>query len=109
MFKILIALFLFVAIQGQLPGGFTERPDLIDSPITKAMVELSVNHLANSENKLRVVSIDVLHVSSQVVNGMNYRIVFTAHPSSSDNVLLCTAQVYQSFKGQQSVSSVECD
>jgi hypothetical protein len=109
MFKILIALFLLVAIQGRSLGGFSDRPDLIDSPITKVMVELSVNHLANSENKLRVVRIDVLHVSRQIVNGKNYYIVFTAHPSSSDNVLVCTAKVYEPRQGEISVTSVECD
>jgi len=108
MFKLLIALALFVAIQGGLPGGFTDRPELVESPETVTMVNLSLGELEKSQN-LRALPVKVLHVSTQVVNGINYRIVFTARPYTSTNVLICKAKVYQSFNGAQSVSSVECD
>ena len=107
MFKLLIALSLFIAIQCQIPGGFTNRPDLVNSDATRNMVKLAVNELANSQN-LRVSSLNVVSVASQVVNGVNYRIVFTARPFSSNTVVVCTTKVYQSFSGAQSVSSVNC-
>jgi predicted PilT family ATPase len=107
MFKILIALSLFVAIQGQLVGGFTDRPDLIGSPVTRNMVKLAVNELANGEN-LRVSPVNIVSVATQVVNGINYRIVFTARPFASNTLVSCTTRIYQQFSGEQSVSSVNC-
>ncbi|CAF2370887.1 unnamed protein product [Rotaria sp. Silwood2] len=107
MFKLIIALSLFVAIQGQLVGGFTNRPDLIGSPATKAMVKLATNELAKSQNRV-VSSLEVLSVATQVVNGINYRIVFSARPYTSDALLICETKIYQQFSGAQSVSSVQC-
>ena len=108
MFKILIALSLFlVAIQGQLIGGYHERPDLVNSPTTRTMVKLAVTELAKTQN-LEVSPIDVFSVATQVVNGINFRIVFSAHNAGADNALFCTTTVYQRFTGQQSVTSVNC-
>jgi hypothetical protein len=107
MFKLLIALSLFLAIQGQLPGGFTDRPDLIDSDVTRNMVKLAINELANGQN-LRVSQITIANVQSQVVNGVNYRIIFIARSFSSNMVVVCTTKIYQQFSGAQTVSSVSC-
>ena len=107
MFKLLIALSLFLAIQGQIPGGFTNRPDLINSEVTRNMVKLAVNELANGQN-LRVSPVTIASVESQVVNGVNYRIVFTARSFSSKTVVVCTTKIYQQFTGAQTVSSVSC-
>jgi hypothetical protein len=106
MFKLLVALSLFVAIQGQI-GGFTNRPDLVKDPTTQDMVRLATNELAKSQN-LRVTPVNVVSVGTQVVNGVNYLVVFTARPLSGVRVYTCTAKVYQSFSGVQSVSSVNC-
>ncbi|CAF0792177.1 unnamed protein product [Rotaria sp. Silwood1] len=108
MFKLIIALSLFVAIQGQLVGGFTDRPDLIDSPITRNMIKLATNELKKSQN-LDVSLLTVLSVATQVVNGVNYRIVFAARPYSSDGLLICETKIYRQFNGEQSVSSIRCD
>jgi hypothetical protein len=106
MFKLLVTLSLFLAIQAQ-PGSFTDRPDLVKSSAARAMVRLAVDELASAQN-LRVSAVNVVSVSSQVVNGINYRIVFEARSPSSDTVLTCTTKVYQAFSGAQSVSSVNC-
>ncbi|CAF3392602.1 unnamed protein product [Rotaria socialis] len=107
MFKILIALSLLVVIQGQLAGGFTDRPDLLNDATTRVMVQLSVSELAKTTN-LAVSLIKVVKVATQVVNGINYRIDFIARPLSSDAVLTCSTKIYQSFQGQRTVSSVGC-
>jgi hypothetical protein len=107
MFKLLIALSLFAAIQCQLLGGFTDRPDLIKSPVTQSMVKLAVNQYAETEN-IRLFPVSVLHVSTQDVNGVNYRIVFTARPTSSANIFVCTTEIYQPITGDRSVSSIQC-
>jgi hypothetical protein len=106
MFKLLVALSLFVAIQGQI-GGFANRPDLVKDPATEDMVRLATNELANSQN-LRVTPVTVISVGTQLVNGINYRVVFTARSLSATGFYTCTAKVYQSFSGVQSVSSVNC-
>ncbi len=109
MFKLLLALSLFLVIQCRSPilGGYTNRPDLIKSPITQSMVKLAVIELARSEN-LQVKPIAVISVSSQLVNGINYRIEFTAGTQLSGAILNCVTQIYKPFIGQPSVSSVEC-
>ena len=107
MFKILIALSLFLAVQCQLMAGFVDRPDLVQSPTTKLMVKAAVTELAKTQN-IEVTPIDVYSVATQLVNGLNFRIVFSAHHSASENIVFCTAKVYQAFNGQRSVNSVEC-
>ncbi|CAF0817159.1 unnamed protein product [Rotaria sordida] len=107
MFKLIIALSLFLAIQGQLVGGFTDRPDLIKSPVTRDMVRLATSELEKSQN-LAVSPFNIVSVATQVVNGINYRIVFTARPFSSDAILMCTTKIYKPIHGAQSVSSVHC-
>lgn len=107
MFKLIVALTLFVAIQGQLMGGFTDRPDLLQQPATQVMVRLATEELTKTQN-LRVTPINVISVATQVVNGINYRVVFTARSLSALTFYTCTAKVYQSFAGAQSVSSVVC-
>lgn len=107
MFKILLALSLFVAIQGQLVGGFMDRPDLLNSPMTDSMVKLAVKDLAQKSN-LNVSPIKILEVATQVVNGINYRITFTARPYATISVLTCTTKIYQPFQGPESVSSAAC-
>ncbi|CAF0827362.1 unnamed protein product [Adineta steineri] len=107
MFKLLVVLSLIAAIQGQIAGGFTDRPDLLEQSSTRSMIRLAVNDLQAKQNLL-VSPIKVLSVATQVVNGINYRIVFTARSMGSDSVLTCTSKVYQQFTGVQSVSSVNC-
>ena len=107
MFKILIALSLFIAIQGQLIGGYTDHPELVRSAVTRNMVKLAVAELEKKDN-LQVSPIDVVSVATQVVDGLNFRVVFTANQSTSTDVLLCTTVVYQTIAGAQSVSSVQC-
>lgn len=107
MFKLLIALSLFIAIQAQL-GSFHDRPDLVQDPQTVSMVRLAVAELASSQN-LRVLPHGIVSVATQVVNGINYRIVFTARIPSTNGVLYCTTKVYESLSGAQSVSSVSCN
>jgi hypothetical protein len=107
MFKILIALALFLAIQGQFPGGYIDNPELIQKVETQDMVKLAVAELAKTDN-LEVTHTNVVSVATQIVNGINFRIVFTAHQSSSIDVLRCEATIYQRFQGARSVSSVKC-
>lgn len=107
MFKILIALSLFLAIQGQIPGGYTDRPDLVKSPVTQSMVKLAVTDLAQREN-LQVTPIQVINVATQVVNGVNFLVVFSAQKASTTDVVLCTATIYQPIEGPRSLTSVEC-
>jgi hypothetical protein len=107
MFKFIIALSLLIVIQGQIPGGFMDRPDLLHDPLTTSMVRLAVSELATKQN-LFVTPDDVIAVASQVVNGINYMVVFKAHTPSSDRALFCTTKVYQTFTGEQSITSVNC-
>ena len=107
MFQLLVLLALALTSQAQLAGGFTDRPDLLRSPATSAMVKLAVTELANGQN-LRAVPVNVVSVASQLVNGVNYRVVFTARSAGSANILTCTSKIYQSFAGVQSLSSVTC-
>lgn len=107
MFKVLIAVALFAVIQGQLAGGFTNRPDLINEVATSAMVRLAVKDLQAKQNLL-VSPINIVNVATQVVAGINYLIVFNARSTSSSTLYSCTAKIYQSFTGAQSVSSVSC-
>lgn len=107
MFKLLIALAVVFAVQAQIPGGFTDRPDLIRDPSTETMVKLAVNELASGQN-LRTVPLQVVSVASQVVNGINYRIVFNVRSLSDNSILTCSTKIYQSFTGTRSVSSVNC-
>jgi hypothetical protein len=71
------------------------------------MVKLAVIELARSENR-QVKPIAVIGVSSQLVNGNNYRIEFTAGSPPSEVILNCVTQIYAPFIGQPSVTSVEC-
>ena len=107
MFKVIIALSLFLAIQGGLIGGFKNRCDLVEDPETLAMVNLAVTELAQSQN-LQVTFGDIVGVATQVVNGLNYRIIFTARDSATNNEVFCATKIYQSFSGARSVSSVGC-
>jgi hypothetical protein len=107
MFKLLIALSLFIAIQAQV-GDFHDRPDLVRDPKTVSMVRLAVAELESSQN-LHVLPHGIVSVATQVVNGINYRIVFTARNPSTNGVLSCTTTAYQSLDGAQSVSSVSCN
>lgn len=107
MFKILIALSLFLAIQGQLIGGYTDRPDLVKSPVTQSMVKLAVAELAQREN-LQVTPVQIVNVGTQVVNGVNFLVVFSAEKTSTTDVVLCTAKIYQPIEGPRSLTSVEC-
>lgn len=108
MFKILIALSLFLAIQGQLIGGYIDRPDLLESPVTNLMVKLAVTDLAQAQN-LQVTNTHVINVATQVVNGVNFLVVFTAQKADTTNLLICTAKVYQPIEGQRSLTSVQCE
>ncbi|UJR15903.1 hypothetical protein I4U23_002825 [Adineta vaga] len=107
MFKLFVILSMFMTIQGQLPGGFTNRPDLVKADATRTMVRLAVTDLKEKQNLL-VSPVNVVNVATQVVNGINYRIVFTARSPSSSGFLTCTTKIYQQFSGLQSVSSVIC-
>ena len=107
MFKLLVALAVVFAVQAQIPGGFTDRPELVRDPSTNALVKLAVTELATSQN-LRAVPLNVVSVATQVVNGINYRIVFNVRSVSNNAIQTCTTKIYQSFSGAQSVSSVSC-
>lgn len=108
MFKILITLSLFlVAIQGQLVGGYIDRPDLLESPVTQLMVKLAVNDLAQAQN-LQVTGTHVVNVATQLVNGVNFLVVFTAQKADTSDVLLCSAKFYQPIEGARSLTSVQC-
>ena len=107
MLKLVVVLALFITIQAQLLGGFTDRPDLLKSELTVSMVKLAVAELANGQN-IRAAPMNIVSVGSQVVNGVNYRVVFTARSVTTNAALTCTAKVYQSFSGSQSLSSVNC-
>ena len=107
MFKLLIALVVVFAVQAQIPGGFTNRPDLLRDPATETMVKLAVNELATGQN-LRTAPINVVSVATQVVNGVNYLIVFNVRSLTNNSILQCTTKIYKSFAGAQSVSSVNC-
>jgi len=109
MFKLLIALSLFAAIQCQLLGSFTDRPELLQDPLTQSMVELAINQYAETEN-VRLVPVNVLNVATKVVNGVLYRITFTAGPTSSQSTFVCTAKIYQSAITSNGllVSSIQC-
>lgn len=107
MLKLVVVLALFITIQAQLLGGFTDRPDLLDSALTRSMVKLAVTELANGQN-IRASPMNIVSVSSQVVNGVNYRVVFTARSVTTNAGLTCTAKVFQQFSGAQSLSSVTC-
>lgn len=108
MFKILVALALLVAIQAQMPGGFTNRPDLINDAGTQVMVKLATSDLLQKQNLL-ITPVDVISVATQVVNGVNYRIIFTARQYASDMLLVCTTKIYKPFTGPQSVTTAHCD
>lgn len=119
MFKVLIALSLFVAIQGQLVrgttstgkpdliGGFKDRPELIGTTATQNMVRTAIIDLAQSQNILAT-PVNVLSVATQLVHGLNYRIVFTARSFTSDSTIVCTAKFFEQFGGPSTLSSVTC-
>jgi hypothetical protein len=107
MFKLLIALSLFLAIQGGPIGGFIDRPELIESAATQEMLQLAVAELAKTEN-LDITPVHVFSVSSQLVNGVNFRIFFLARQSESMDELICSTKIYQTTTGARSVSSVKC-
>ena len=106
MLKLLIALSLFIAIQAQM-GGFQDRPDLIQDPKTVSMVKSAVADLESSQN-FRIIPHGVVSVATQVVNGINYRIVFSARLPATNGVVYCTTQFYETLSGEQSLSSVSC-
>ena len=107
MLKIVIAIALIFAAQAQLLGGFTNHPELISSQLTRDFVDLAVNDLATRQN-IRAVPINVISVATQLVNGLNYRIVFNARSPVDGQILTCTAKAYQSFSGEKALSSVTC-
>ncbi|CAF0787407.1 unnamed protein product [Adineta steineri] len=108
MFKLLVVFALVAAIQGQLPGGLTNRPELVDQESTRAMVRLAVIDLKNKENLL-VSQGKVLSVETQSVSGRIFRIVFQARSILTAAVLICRTEIHQNINGIQSVLSVECD
>ena len=107
MLKFLVLFAVIFAVQAQLPGGFTDRPELVRDPSTDALVKLAINELATGQN-LRAVPLNVVSVATQVVNGINYRIVFNVRSLSNNAIQKCTTKIYRSLSGAQSVSSVSC-
>jgi hypothetical protein len=106
MFKLLVALSLLVAIQGQL-GGFINRLDLVDSEITQPMIKMAIQKLSATEN-VQVSLVKVVDVATQIVNGINYRINFIGRSLSTNTFVTCATQIYQPFNGPESVTSVKC-
>lgn len=107
MFKVLIALSLFIAIQGQLIGGFKNRPDLLSAPATENMIKIAIADVAQTENIL-LSPVNVLSVATQVVNGLNYRVVFTARSFSDNDTHVCIAKFYQPIGATPALSAVNC-
>lgn len=106
MFKIIIALSLLFVAQAQLIGGFVNRPDLVSSDLAQSLVSMSVENLASSQN-LRVFPLNIISVSTQLVNGINYRVEFVGR-TSSNTFTTCTLRAYQSFTSEPTISSVSC-
>jgi hypothetical protein len=107
MFKFIVVIAFIAVIDAQISGGFVNRPDLLQSSLTESLVKLSLTELANGQN-LRATPVNIVSVGTQLVNGINYQIVFVARASSSNSLLTCTTRVYQTFSGTQSVTSVKC-
>ncbi|CAF1074414.1 unnamed protein product [Adineta steineri] len=106
MFKLLVVLSLIAVIQCQMPGGYGDRPELVEDVSTRAMVRLAVLDL-KSKN-IVITPIKVLKVQTQSMMGTNFKIVFTARATSAPDGLTCTTIVYEHWSLTQSVTSVEC-
>ncbi|CAF0787371.1 unnamed protein product [Adineta steineri] len=106
MFKLLVVLSLIAVIQCQIPGGYGDRPELVEDVSTRAMIRLAVLDL-KSKNII-ITPTTVVSVQSQSMVGTNFKIVFTARSASAPDGLTCTTIVYEHWSLTQSVTSVDC-
>ncbi|CAF0816489.1 unnamed protein product [Rotaria sp. Silwood1] len=82
MLKLVAALLvLVVACNAFFPnvGGYTDRPDLVNSDLVKGLTVYAAEVLATTQN-LFLTNLRTIKVQIQVVNGLNYKIDFSAEP-----------------------------
>ncbi|CAF1118353.1 unnamed protein product [Rotaria magnacalcarata] len=112
MFKVAVALILLVAVcHGQfgLPGGYSNKPELINTDFIQSLVVFAAEALSQSQN-LFLTNLQVTAVQTQVVNGMNYKIGFTAQPTNPKfgTETKCEVVVYVPINGKPNLSSSQC-
>ncbi|CAF2386611.1 unnamed protein product [Rotaria sp. Silwood2] len=75
-----------------IPGGYTNRPDLVDSDVVKSLTVYAAKVLATTQN-LFLANLRVIKVQVQVVNGLNYKIDFSAETVYDESDRKTTCQV----------------
>ena len=114
MFKIAIILLatMLVAVSygAALPGGYTDRPDLIEDSSVKALASHVAEHLAVTQN-LILDHLKVTRVQIQIVAGINYKLDFTAAPVNGigGKIRTCHATIYVRFDSTQKITEAQCD
>jgi hypothetical protein len=73
-------------------GGYTERPELLGDQKMQALVSYAAESLSIAQN-LILNNLKVIRVQTQLVNGVNYKLDFTAEPINGISGQTTTCQV----------------
>ena len=104
-------LLLVVACHGFLGnlGGYVDRPELINDQTTQALANYAAEHIATTQNLL-LEHIKVIRVQTQLVNGVNYKINFTAEPVEgiSGQTTTCEVVINVRFDSVKNIAQAQC-
>ncbi|CAF1529297.1 unnamed protein product [Adineta steineri] len=90
-------------------GGYTDHPELIENSNIKALVKYAAEYLASTDN-LILDEIKITRVQTQLVNGINYKLEFTAQSVNGHNKLTtCEAVIYERFDSTRKITSAQCN
>ncbi|CAF1397775.1 unnamed protein product [Rotaria sordida] len=109
LFAVFLGAMLLAVSYGGIPGGYTDRPELIEDPFVKSLTSFAAEYYAKKEN-IFLSRLKVTHVQTQIVAGVNYKLDFTGEIVSdiSGKLATCNAVIYVRFDQTQSVTNIEC-
>ncbi|CAF0783768.1 unnamed protein product [Rotaria sordida] len=112
MLKLAAALLvLVVACHGFLPnvGGYKDRPDLVNDDKIKALTSYAAEYLSKAQN-LFLANLRIIKVQTQVVDGLNYKIDFSATPvnGAPGQKTTCQVVVHVRFDSSKNIAQSQC-
>ena len=112
MFKLIGALLLLVvACNGLLGnlGGYIDRPELLNDSFTETLANYAAEYIEQTQN-LILNNLKVIKVETQLVNGVNYKITFTAGPIEgvSGQTTKCEVVINVRFDSFKEIAQAQC-
>ncbi|CAF0776582.1 unnamed protein product [Didymodactylos carnosus] len=107
MLKLICLSILFIVTCNGMPGGYKDRPELLNDPIIHSLTSFGVEKLFESQN-LKLTNVKVTRVQTQLVAGTNYKIDFTAKSVRTEAQTTCQMVIFVKLDGQRTLSQSQC-